>query len=68
MSRLIVGPPAALALLRVRDFRAFWSSGLSGGFGLNFWFLAASWLMLELTDSQLWVGLIGGTVDMSAVP
>ena len=65
-TRLLARRPAALALLRVRDFRVFWLSGLGGGFGLNLWFLAASWLMLELTNSQLWVGLIGGAVALSA--
>ncbi|MSP21889.1 MAG: hypothetical protein EXR66_02535 [Dehalococcoidia bacterium] len=29
-------------------------------FGLNFWFLGAYWVVLELTDSPLAVGLIGG--------
>lgn len=64
-ARLLARRPAALALLRVRDYRFFWFSGLSGGFGLNLWFLAASWLMLELTDSPLWVGLIGGMTAVS---
>ncbi len=50
----------AFEVLRDRDYRRFWLAQGAGGFGMNFWFLAAAWLMLELTDSPLMVGLING--------
>jgi len=50
----------AFAALRDRDYRRFWLAQGAGGFGMNFWFLAAAWLMLDLTDSPLMVGLING--------
>ena len=55
----------AISALRVPEYRLFWLSAAGGGFGLNLWFLAAAWLVLERTDSQLAVGLVGG---LAAVP
>ena len=50
----------AVSTLRVVEYRRFWLSATASGFGLNLWFLAASWQVLLLTDSQLQVGLVGG--------
>ncbi len=50
----------AVSALRVADYRRFWLSATASGFGLNLWFLVASWQVLMLTDSQLQVGLVGG--------
>ncbi len=50
----------AVQALRIPDYRQYWlASGLTG-FGLNFWFLGAAWVVLELTDSPLQVGLLNG--------
>lgn len=46
--------------LRIADYRRYWGSSGLTGFGLNFWFLGAAWLVLELTDSPLQVGLLNG--------
>ncbi len=43
----------------------FWLGRGFSDLGLNLWFLAAAWLTLELTDSQAWVGLVGG---VTAIP
>ena len=51
---------SAVSTLRVVEYRRFWLSATASGFGLNLWFLAASWQVLQLTDSQLQVGLVGG--------
>lgn len=56
----LVGATGAAEVLRLRDYRRYWlSSGLTG-FGLNFWFLGTAWLVLDLTNSPLAVGLISG--------
>jgi len=57
--------PAALSVLGQRGYRNFWIAGTFADIGLNIWFLGAVWLVLELTDSVAWVGLVGG---MSAAP
>ncbi len=50
----------AFEALRDPDYRRFWIAQGAGGFGMSLWFVAAAWLMLELTDSPLMVGLING--------
>ena len=59
VARFFAATGAAEAL-RIPDYRRYWlSSGLTS-FALNFWFLGAAWLVLELTDSPFAVGLVGG--------
>ena len=56
----LVGATGASEVLRLRDYRRYWvASGLSS-FALNFWFLGAAWLVLDLTNSPFEVGLING--------
>ena len=50
----------AIEALRDRDYRRYWLAQAAGGFGMSLWFVSAAWLMLELTDSPLMVGLING--------
>ena len=54
-----------MSVLDQRGYRNFWISGGLSDIGLNIWFLAALWLILNLTDSVAWVGLVGG---MAAAP
>lgn len=58
--------PAGSALA-VRDFRFLWLANTGGSFALNLWFLAAAWLVFSLTDSQLWVGIVGGSAALSGI-
>ena len=57
--------PEFLGVLAVRDYRNYWVALGFSDIGLSLWFMAAAWLMLELTDSQAWVGLIAGS---AAIP
>lgn len=59
--------PAALQVLESRDYRLYWLTRGFSDLGLNLWFLAAAWLTLELTDSQAWVGLVGGVAAIPAL-
>ncbi len=53
-----------IALLSNSQFRTFWLGGTVGDIAGNMWFMAAAWVLLELTDSAVWVGMIG----INAVP
>ena len=63
-------PPIAarlpgLGLLGIRDFRLLWMvTGLSFT-GIQMRMMALSWLVLEITDSTMWVGIVNG---IAAVP
>jgi len=59
----------ALEVLAIADFRYLWLSGTGGAFAFSLRFFATSWLVLELTNSPFWVGLVGGvtTVPMIAL-
>jgi MFS family permease len=59
LGSMLATTPAVEALRDV-DYRRYWLAAGLGGFGLNFWFLAAAWLVLDLTDSPLMVGLVNG--------
>ncbi|MCS7246547.1 MAG: MFS transporter [Thermomicrobium sp.] len=55
-------PPGAHlleALLRYRDYRLLWTSSVLTQIGQWMLQVATGWLMLQLTDSALWVGLLG---------
>lgn len=49
---------AALGPLRVRQFRVMWAAWLVSNIGSFVQAAGASWLMLELTGSALWVSLV----------
>ena len=40
-------------------FRRYWFANLSRVFGLQFRFIAAGWLVYELTGSAIWLGTVG---------
>ena len=46
-----------LLLLRHSQFRTFWIAGAFGDVSLIAYFTAHGWLVLQLTDSPLWVGV-----------
>jgi MFS family permease len=54
-----------LGLFGIRDFRLLWMvTGLSFT-GIQMRMMALSWLVLEITDSTMWVGVVNG---IAAVP
>ena len=46
-----------LLLLRHSQFRTFWIAGAFGDLSLIAYFAAHGWLVLQITDSPLWVGI-----------
>jgi len=54
------GRSQALALLKVRDFRLALLGGAVLVFGFEMRAVVQSWLALELTNSQAWVGAVNG--------
>ena len=48
----------AVAPLKIGRFRSMWVASLFSNLGSFFYTVAASWLMLELTGSATWVGLM----------
>lgn len=48
----------AVAPLRIGQFRSLWVASIFSNLGSFFYTVAASWLMLEMTGSATWVGLI----------
>ena len=57
--------PAALETLRLKDFRYLWMSNGATFTGQQLANMGMAWLVLELTDSVLWVGVNNG---IPAVP
>jgi hypothetical protein len=49
------------APLRIRRFRVLWLASVFSNIGSFLQTVAASWLMLELTGSPLWVGLMAAS-------
>lgn len=49
---------STVAPLRIGRFRGMWIASLFSNLGSFFYSVAASWLMLELTGSATWVGLM----------
>lgn len=50
--------PPHLAALRHRDYRLTWSANTCSGAAMWTFIVAASWLVLERSDSSGWVGII----------
>ena len=48
----------AMAPLKIRQFRTLWLASMFSNVGSFLQAVAGSWLMLELTDSATWVGLM----------
>ncbi|MDA1258659.1 MAG: MFS transporter, partial [Chloroflexi bacterium] len=59
--------PSAFQLLASGNYRNYWINRGFSDLGLGFWFLGAAWLTLDLTDSQAWVGLVGGIAAIPAI-
>lgn len=51
--------PAAMRALRHRNFRLFWSGQLISLVGTWMQNIARGWLVLELTRSPFWLGMVG---------
>ena len=54
----------AVAPLRIRRFRALWVASVFSNIGSFLQSVAAAWLMLELTDSPTWVGLMTASTTL----
>jgi len=50
--------------LRIRHFRALWTAAVFSNVGTFLHAVAASWAMLELTNSPLWVGLMAASATL----
>jgi MFS family permease len=53
-----------VAPLRIRRFRTLWVASIFSNVGSFLQMVAASWLMLELTDSATWVGLMAASATL----
>ncbi|MDP3983435.1 MAG: MFS transporter [Acidimicrobiia bacterium] len=53
-----------VAPLRIRRFRALWAASVFSNIGSFLQASAAAWLMLELTGSATWVGLISASTSL----
>ncbi len=51
--------PRAISSLRNADFRFFWSGNFLSNIGTWMQNIAQSWLVLQLTNSSYWLGVIG---------
>src|SRR5262244_3139825 len=51
--------PRILSALRHRDFRLFWAGNFLSNVGTWMQNVAQGWLVLQLTNSAFWLGLVG---------
>lgn len=51
--------PPILRALRNRNFRIFWSGNFGSNIGTWMQNIAQGWLVLQLTNSSFWLGLVG---------
>ncbi len=51
--------PRILSALRHRDFRLFWAGNFLSNIGTWMQNVAQGWLVLQLTNSAFWLGLVG---------
>ena len=51
--------PRVAAALRNRDFRLFWAGNFLSNIGTWMQNIAQGWLVLQLTNSAFWLGLVG---------
>ena len=67
-ARELVGRrPAAAGILGLRNFRFYLLSNTFGAFGFEIRVLATSWLVLELTDSPLWIAVVPAVGSVPAL-
>ena len=59
--------PSVLAALSIRSFRYLWLSNGLTFVGVRIPNMAIAWLVLELTDSRLWVGIANGLPAISVI-
>ena len=59
--------PAALRVLRRHNFRNLWLANTFAGIGSHIRTFSVAWLALELSDSQLWVGLALGATALPII-
>jgi MFS family permease len=52
-------PPRIVRALRHRDFRLFWTGNFLSNVGTWMQNVAQGWLVLQLTNSPFWLGLVG---------
>ena len=64
-SRSLLRRPVALEVLSIRNFRFFIASAAFADLGIAFRMVVTGWVVLELTDSAAWVGLV---IGVTAVP
>ncbi|HUO46972.1 MAG TPA: MFS transporter [Acidimicrobiia bacterium] len=55
---------SSVAPLRIRRFRALWGASVFSNIGTFLQASAAAWLMLELTGSATWVGLMSASTSL----
>lgn len=55
---------SSVAPLRIRRFRALWVASIFSNVGSFLQGVAGAWLMLELTGSPLWVGLMASSTTL----
>lgn len=53
-----------VAPLKIRRFRTLWLASIFSNVGSFLQMVAASWLMLQLTDSPTWVGLMAASATL----
>ncbi len=58
--RSLIRRPVALDVLAIRDFRWFAVSAAFSDLGISLRLVVTAWVVLELTDSAAWVGLVVG--------
>ena len=59
--------PAFLDILSIQRFRLLWLSNGLSFMGMRIQDMAVAWLVLEMTDSNLWVGVVNGLPALSIV-
>ncbi len=57
----LIGQMTTVAPLKIRRFRTLWVASIFSNVGSFLQTVAASWLMLELTGSATWVGLMAAS-------
>ena len=59
--------PAFVDILSIQRFRLLWLSNGLSFMGMRIQDMAVAWLVLEMTDSNLWVGVVNGLPALSIV-
>ncbi len=59
--------PAFLDILSIRPFRILWFSNGLTFMGIRIQDMAVAWLVLEMTGSKLWVGIVNGLPALAII-